>query len=254
MPTFRKIERLIEHPIDDIRVGQVYECTQKRHKGWRVEVVHIGTNHVQAKAMKGNQSNKAKAHSKNGNFNYKIEQFRRDYELITDATPEVFDRAPEPFTEPIIDGTHDLLTQKLKTCTRCGKQKPQDSYQKKRNGVTANICKQCIIEARAAGIALKRAAPQNVLPSPTALESPPVHGATPTMRPDIDAIAIQLLDLAKQVEQLGTPPELVTLATTVRDVLLEAELSHGVYILPAATFDKLQEAFNSVKGRIQWPQ
>lgn len=70
----------------DITVGQIYECKQRRHPGWKVIVAKVAVNHVELRPMKGNTAARKKAHTTNGLFNVQIDQFRRDFVICNCRT------------------------------------------------------------------------------------------------------------------------------------------------------------------------
>jgi hypothetical protein len=255
--------------IPAIQVGQVYECTQKHHLDWQVEVVKVSANHIEARGVPGSPASKSKAHSKNGNYNYLRSQFERDYTLLKDVENTVMSEtqlAPSSYeTEP---AEPEFET---RFCSECYQLKPLLAYKSNRgSGYGYKTCISC--RRRKASITTKArsAAKLEVDPTvrivyvakPTPSEPPtpePTHVpilnglAQPASPPSpATSLASRLLELASEVEQLQLSYP-TSLLICVRDLLLEVTDAHGVCVVPFSTIDCLQREFNLVKANVQWP-
>lgn len=239
------------HP--KIEVGQVYVCTQKHHKGWKVEVVKVGELHIEARGIKGNQASRSKAHSTNGNYNYLRTQFERDYMLITDTpdkdevlglpgTPDaIIDGVPvRSLDEPMLAFNPELPM----ICKRCNEMKAAEHF-RRTYGKRMAVCNACMVKAQMEGKArrikvVKPTSKPTSEPTPVIVPTPANHAAL---------IANQLVELASQVEQLSYPTGLLH---AVRDLLLDLEVAHGVCIVPSSYIDRLQAEFNLIKNNVSW--
>jgi hypothetical protein len=248
--------------IPTVKVGQIYECTQKHHKGWVVEVVKVSSSHIEAKGVSGNQASRSKAHSKNGNYNYLRTQFERDYRLQRDVMSDTVlteqptvEHTPEPTSNgelPVIDSPAET-----RLCPGCYQFKPLDDFKHPKKGYFKE-CKACLGAKRVATMAARRAdklATQtgSVLTAEAVLtkyeqpEYPTLAQATAT--PMAANLATRLLEIATEVEHLSYPTALLY---AVRDLLLEVTDAHGVCVVPQPTIDKLQQEFNLAKTNVEW--
>lgn len=256
----------VKIPRPELSVGQVWECTQKHHQGWKVEVVKVADQHIEAKGLKGNQASRSKAHSANGNYNYLKTQFERDYMLISDT--------PTPVLNGTLDDGQSVVSPDGPTpielpiiCKRCGEMKAAEHYSHGRGGSRLPICRTCLAEAQSKGWAARRARLQQPTPVIDTSLPPPVASTAYDISPvgqsaqplatkpgqpqqaQAQELANQLLAIAAKVDQLAPP---VSLLTCIRDLLLEVTDAHGVCVVPQAMIDRLTQEFNLVKNQVSW--